>query len=488
MQPCKALGCNDSSDSLDSLVFTLDPRDKYLPPGVRRARTTSAIQQRRTFLPRTPRMPLTTAKCDTSEAENSPPTASSTRDGPTLRPQRSLISVFDKLRRTKSAGSSTPRATTSWHRKVFSRAGSRAGSKAGSLSKAILLEDIPAVPSLPAHILSTSNCDGSRKTLPPAPSPIIQRSAFSVKKDSTMSLNNALEGLSLSSSINDHSHANLQEGSPKQQGPITPEILNTSLQGKFGVPSRPRPVVFQGPEMVESRSQYENPDSLAPETGKLPLEASVSPVSHAQAPAAHQSPLEERNIAVKKTSAMSRDEEDNLIEHSDPALRLSYAESSFATDDSFSPNLASSSTQSMPMSPLQLSQPETPNLSDFDDDDDASWTGRQDSLDINVLKMEPPSRAPPPPPSSQAPVFSNPFRVHPPLSGFQGYSLPQDEQGSMHTLRKPASTTSVRTDHPLDHQTSPKDLVHSWNDGSEHRITALEELVDDLGYLGAFIV
>ena len=138
-------------------------------------------------------------------------------------------------------------------------------------------------------------------------------------------------------------------------------------------------------------------------------------------------------------------------------------------------------------SPMQLSLPETPTLSDFEDDN-ASWTHGSDSIKVDIIHLKAPSRAPPLPPlTSQGPTFANPFRIHAPLSGFQGYSLPQDEQGSMHTLRKPASVTSFHTDHRLHHQPSSEDLVQSWNDGSEHRVTALEELVDDLGYLGAFI-
>ena len=302
-----------------------------------------------------------------------------------------------------------------------------------------------------------------------------------------MSLSATMEGLSVSPRANDRDYTDLLEDSTKEREQIFGEAPNTSLQGKFGAPSRPRPVLFHPPEMEETRSKHGNPSSSVLKADKLPTESFDSSAFLAITAAPQVSPPEGRTVFVDVPSQLPQDGEEESTDRCKPILGLSYAES-YGTGDSFSPNLASNSTQSGPMSPMQLSQPETPNMSDFDEDDAASWIGGSDSLDFDVVKMKPPSRAPPPPPPSQAPVFSNPFRIHPPLSGFQGYSLPQDEQGSMHTIRKPASTTSVRNDHPLQQQTSSKDLVHSWNDGSEHRITALEELVDDLGYLGAFIV
>ena len=317
--------------------------------------------------------------------------------------------------------------------------------------------------------------------------PLLQGSAVRAITNSATSLSATLEGLSMSSGTNDHSHVDLLESSTKQKEPILHGIPNTSLQGKFGAPSKARLVLFHAPEMVKIRSKHEDLSSSVPETGEIAAESTIGLATNTVAAAPQIPPPEERIAAVNKTSPKFPDEENVLIEHGDPVLGLSCAESSYGTDDNFSPNLASNSSQSGPISPMQLSQPETPNFSDFDDDA-ASWIGGSDSLDIDVTKMKPPSRAPPPPPPSQTPVFSNPFRIHPPLSGFQGYSLPQGEQGSMHTIRKPSSMTSVRADHPLQHQSSSEDLVHSWNDGSEHRITALEELVDDLGYLGAFIV
>ena len=483
VQPPRTYSGNNSSDSLDSLVFTLDPRDKYLPPGVRRARTTSAIQQRKT-LPKSPRMPLTKTRSDLLPVEDPPQTSNSTRDGPTLRPQRSLISIFDKLRRTKSAGSSTPRATTSWHRKVLSRAGSRAGLSAESSKKATPPEDIPTVPQVPAHILSGSKSNSANMSLPAAERPVA-----CAPISHAASLIYATERLILSPEPNGPSNDEVAESFLNQEAQMRNEILNTSLQGKFGAPSKPRYVVQHAPVPEAREEDHSKPEDHypeAPEVRVLPEGLIPSSVFHAAAAALRRSVSRDQVLGIGETTSAFYNEECGSTEHSNPAPGLNYANSSYATDESFSPNFASKSTQSGPMSPMQLSQPETPVMSDFGDDA-VSWKRGSDSLDVDAAYMKPPSRAPPLPPPSQPPTFSNPFRVQAPLNGFQGYSIPQNEQGSTYTIKKPSSTTFDHPEHPLHRQTSSKNLVSYWNDGSEHRMTALEELVDDLGYLGAFI-
>lgn len=145
---------NSSTTSLDSLVFTLDPRDKYMP--LRRAATTSAVREKARLLDPTNVDTTTYVKRlrqieDLSEPE-------SPYEGAPLRRQRSVSSMFSKLRRTRSAGSgvkesSTIRTGTSWSRKLNSRS---------SLSRKGKLEEdgreVPKVPKIPDDLLCMAPC------------------------------------------------------------------------------------------------------------------------------------------------------------------------------------------------------------------------------------------------------------------------------------------------------------------------------------------
>ena len=173
----------------------------------------------------------------------------------------------------------------------------------------------------------------------------------------------------------------------------------------------------------------------------------------------------------------------------------SYPESlaSYATSANFSPCLASNTTPGGPMSPCHLSQPETPIMSDFGDDflppardpESPTQMRRSSGSDLDLLLARPSFRAVPPRPQGGPQQKSNAA-----AGGFQGYSLPDHDHASVHTIRKLPSIPLKKTDaaSPLSHQASKQDLVRSWNDGSEDRVTALGELVDDLGYLGEMII
>lgn len=174
-----------------------------------------------------------------------------------------------------------------------------------------------------------------------------------------------------------------------------------------------------------------------------------------------------------------------------------YAESlaSYTTSANFSPCLASNTTLSGPMSPCHSSQPETPVMSEFEDDflpplrdsESLAQMGRRTSSDLDFLLAKPSSRAAPQHLLQQQ--GGDAQKSHAAWGGFEGYSLPDHVQGSALTIRKLPSVTVMKTDgaSPFTQQDSKQDLVHSWNDGSEHRVTALGELVDDLGYLGKMI-
>lgn len=131
------------------------------------------------------------------------------------------------------------------------------------------------------------------------------------------------------------------------------------------------------------------------------------------------------------------------------------------------------------MSPHYLSQPGSPSVRDFED----------------VWEPESPSRLasqPAPfesPPLLGKPTFGRGFDSLPmpqlsSRSGFQGYSLPQEEHASDLTLRKLSSSQQQPSPSTHSHR-----LVQSWNDGSsQQHLAALDELVDDLGHLGQIIV
>lgn len=150
--------------------------------------------------------------------------------------------------------------------------------------------------------------------------------------------------------------------------------------------------------------------------------------------------------------------------------------SSYSTNNILSPGLASSSVYTGGMSPFHLSQPGTPSISDFGED----ALGGGQSSNTNYCDL----------PETQGPWDTSTSGLSTrAYAGFQEYSLSETDQASVLTVRKNAndSLVSCGFGNPYG-QHGSKDLVHSWNDGSEHRRTALEELVDELGYLGELII
>lgn len=153
--------------------------------------------------------------------------------------------------------------------------------------------------------------------------------------------------------------------------------------------------------------------------------------------------------------------------------------SSYHTTENFSPGLTSSIINTDGMSPYHLPQPETPSISEFGDDNFVSEYKLQnpepnvepDKLSLDRLHL-----------GSSASVHDAAY------PGFQGYSLPKTEYESALTLRKlPSNPLTTDCESPFKNQGS-KDLIHSWNDDGHHRISQLNELVDDLGYLGELII
>lgn len=151
----------------------------------------------------------------------------------------------------------------------------------------------------------------------------------------------------------------------------------------------------------------------------------------------------------------------------------------FSTREALSTYYASSSSIGGQLSPHYLSQPESPSVRDFEE----AWESEStDQISGSNSTYGHPPLIDKPANSDLSGLLNIP---HSPGSGFQGYSLPEPEHESALTLRKPASVIFS----PKQELSSKNHLVQSWNDGMTHGpTTTLDELVDDLGYLGKMIV
>lgn len=133
---------------------------------------------------------------------------------------------------------------------------------------------------------------------------------------------------------------------------------------------------------------------------------------------------------------------------------------SYAPSSCFSPSM-----ESTVFSGSHLSQPETPIMSDFGEE----FFGTFETFELSFGKDN--------------------ADITPRGDKLNVYSLPEVEYASALTLPNPASAASKAT--CPESSFGPKSgnqLVESWNDGSEHRKSALDDLFDDLSYLRGVIV
>ncbi|KAL8782202.1 MAG: hypothetical protein Q9213_005604 [Squamulea squamosa] len=129
------------------------------------------------------------------------------------------------------------------------------------------------------------------------------------------------------------------------------------------------------------------------------------------------------------------------------------------------------------LSPQYLSQPESPSIRDFEEV--WEWDSNSHGANSSVDYERPPIIAETV--SSHEVDLLQPPQL--PSPGLEGYMLPEAEQASTLTLHKLPSTvfSPVQEDSP---KSNNNRFVQSWSDGSDpRRLTALDELVDDLGYL-----
>ncbi|KAL6720544.1 hypothetical protein ACLMJK_002468 [Lecanora helva] len=474
--------CGESSTSLDSMVFTLNPTDKFLNLGARQASITSAVKKPNS---QTSPIPHDTQPSgpQLSDSESPPKTSASSCVGhSTLDRRQSLVSIFDKLRPTKSAGSNA-KSRLAWPRRLLSRN--------GRLAKTVADDDVPEVPKLPS-------CFSKR---PPA---LISDGSKSPKHGHST----AIDVCADSGSSNQSQEASVIVPWPQEGIPLGKYHASAPCSDDFVQEYRPEP--FLGESGASSRNssniqciqrgvkhdmsaEISNPkihDNMLEEQGQdrrtgasrhhtdLTVDVSHSPKDNAY------------HIRPSYESFVSESEAQHRTGYrtSDEPSRLSYAPS-----ENFSPGFASSTTCSGPMSPLHLSQPETPVMSDFGDSYDNDFVRLKRDSQISAdfatdvgsfpeLSIpQPPSRAPPPPPSRPlSPSSGSLSRTpQPSFGGFQGYSLPSDEHASALTLRKLPSRTLKNSGQSTSPAGKP-DLVRSWNDGSKH-------LLDDLEYLGKMI-
>ena len=390
--------------------------------------------------------------------------------------------MFSKLRRTRSAGSSartgsTSRTASAWSRKIFS--------SAGKSRKAEVTELVPEVPKIPDDVFAIAPCK---------PRSRCESSPNEANK------------------VNDRTEASSSRPSTPKE---TETTIQTPLPSLDQIRSTlPLPRVEDGGLYQRPVSSRGSKASHAPSFIPSPRNGPAATVSSNRAVGSFDKVQESTNpTTLSGTDYQPGQTEDpsyNLtcdIESNPPGWRrghrspapesecqtYSYADSSsfsFATSERLSPCLASNTTTSGQMSPLHLSQPDTPHMDGFDDDAVAWHRGSDPDLDqfyhsqgyVEEDYHPPPPAVPPPPPPG--PIDSAPKHVHSTSSAFQGYSLPLQEQASSTTLRKPPSLDLNKN---LSHRAGTQHLVQSWDDGIEHRMSSLTELMDDLGYLGKLI-
>ena len=473
----------DSSSSFDSAVFTLDPKDKYLSPGVRRATTTSAVHSRKVRLAPKTRPMTRVLRHSSTGVEAGPRTSRTTEAHLTLERQHSLLSVFHRMRQTRSAGSiANPSLVGSF--KIFSRTGQP--TKQGMLDPPL---GTPKPLDHGVDLPPTKIRDSLGMSIGlPSTAVNTERAPSALMVNITGSKHEVRPLEQLASS--DHSQSSIPS-ERTEDGYATPSIQNSDTSFESSCYTPLKKFEDSVSHLTTTATDERNDMALSNHLGRLSLMPDAEETFAKSAKL-----LPEKKITV--VTAVPSTETFGSFQLNLNSPKYGYAESlaSYATSANFSPCLASNTTPGGPLSPCHLSQPETPIMSDFGDEflppvrdsESPAQIRRSSGSDLDLLLARPSSRAVPShPPQPQGDPTQKPHSV---MGGFQGYSLPDHDQASVHTIRKLPSIPLKKTDgaSPLTHQGSKQDLVHSWNDGSEHRVTALGELVDDLGYLGEMII
>ena len=412
--------------------------------------------------------------------ETLPQTSHTSQNVLTLERQQSLLSVFHRMRQTRSAGSNA-KSTLGWPRKIFSRAGQPKQPEAP--------EPVPEMGTLHDQEFSLSPIGiGDAFELPiqlPSTADYTDRAPTAFIVNFTEPKTNAYP-LEQSQLVHPS-----ERDQGLEDGLVTSSARNseTSCMSSYYTPleqlreksSYFAPVAVGGSNNDSELHDHFGRLDLAPDAAKI----LVNP---------NQIPFDKRDII---STAIPSAESTGSLELGFHSPEYSYSESlaSHAASANFSPCLASNTTYSGPSSPYHLSQPETPVTSEFGDDmlttfcDSGSLTqmDRRTSSDPDPLIPEHHSAVKPP--ALLRPPREDRQTSHTAFSNSQNYSLPDHSHAPVSTIQKLPSLSFKSTDSPPSAQhNSKQDLVHSWNDGSAHQMSALGELVDDLGYLGKLII
>lgn len=457
-------------------VFTLDPRDKYLRTGVRRASTTAAVYAPKASLPATTRA--------LDQAQRNGPNGAGVVSQTSKRPQSvliserrpSLLSVFHHMRQIRSAGSNA-KSNLAWPRKIFSRD--------RKPSRQVASDPVPETAKQYHRALSpspASNWDESESPnrLPPTAVPMYRApTAFIIELANSdhsqwIPSNERKQGLehgNTTCSVRESETSSLS-------GYHTPiEQLRDTLS-YFGSTDRRDVVVLK-----DHLSQL----NLAPDVVKTLTYPTMVPLDEPTT----------LFTATPPTDSFATLTLDSQSPKCDYSESLAESLASCAASANFSPCLASNTTCSEMMSPCHLSQPETPIMSEFGDEllptlRDPEFFAQMGQCtgsdhDLPLTRPSESGAGQPNVPWSQGGDTQN---SHATLSGFQGYSLPSHDDAYVPAVRERRSLTFRQADDAssLSQQQTKQDLVQSWNDGSQHHMTALGELVDDLGYLGKLII
>jgi hypothetical protein len=183
-----------------------------------------------------------------------------------------------------------------------------------------------------------------------------------------------------------------------------------------------------------------------------------------------------RAVTPRESSTTTTSEEDagHLASHSSEGqkgdLHYSNSVASSRTSGAFSSVVDSATAYTGTRSSWRLSQPLTPTTSGF-----AGLSLSFDHADADRLVSQDHGNG------------GQPFHH----GGFHGYSLPEADHASALTITNLETATSVsspseeRVPFESKHR---QQIIDAWNDGAEHHQSSMQELVDDLGYLGELII
>lgn len=227
--------------------------------------------------------------------------------------------------------------------------------------------------------------------------------------------------------------------------------------------------VHRASGVTEVRSDSVAPCSSGPQAPPNTAQRSVDPPKLSSLPPAEsESPA---HLPLGKATSHSIDDSDTPHEWYDAADGnfASARSSSYFSNDMCSLSFGQSTDPTSSLSPQRSSHSESPFPGEI------SWIEDRPDESIAYTVYSPTEAS----------------QIGLPLSSphFSGYSPSEADHGSMLTVKEPQSAPfePLGFRSPLQ-QNDSQIRIQAWNDGTKHPATALEELIDDLGYLGKLII